>query len=431
MNEPLCFVKPRMRITRLRKDFRDQALSVERQEEPMNSGFAKMAPLHAWLAAFLLSSCNGAELGAEAGRGGGSGGTAGTGGKSSTGAIIPLTVPDAGATDGFDPTTPTEKSNCGLTSYDVNRRPADLLLVLDRSGSMSEHDVPGVDGKSVTRAQAAKDAVNEVIKQTETGVRWGLKMFPEGSSAYCVVTNKVDVEVGLSNYAAISGVVNRDPFDGDGTPTAAAVAEADKYLSALNDGNSKTIVLATDGEPSSDSKNQCTGTWAEPDVRTAAVNAVAAAATHGIKTYVIGVNTTSSANVTLNRLVQAGQTADPPIAAGEDVTSSKHTAQHYYAADDFRGLVDSLSKITGQVSDCRFPLDQKPEVPDNVVVKVTDSSGSLVRVPMDTSHSEGWDYLDADQRTIQVFGSWCDKVKATTANNKVSIIFGCKGQIIP
>jgi Mg-chelatase subunit ChlD len=399
----------------------------------MSSAFAKVTScLSACLLASSLASCNGAEVGASAGNTGGStsvGGASGGGSRASTG--VPLVIPDASTTDGFDPTTPTENSNCGLTSFDVNRRPADLLLVLDRSGSMSEHDVPGINGQSVTRAQAAKDAVNEVIKQTEAGVRWGLKMFPEGSSAYCVVTDKIDVEVGLNNYAALSAIVNKDSFDGDGTPTAAAVSEAAKYLSALNDGNSKYLVLATDGEPSSDSKNQCTGTWAEPDVRSATVNAVAAAAKQGIKTYVIGVNTTSSANATLNRLVQAGQTADPPIATGEDVSSSKNTTQHYYPADDFRGLVESLSKITGQVSDCRFPLDRKPEVPDNVVVKVTDGAGVLVRVPLDSQHSDGWDYADTDLRTIQVYGSWCDKVKAATANNKVSIIFGCKGQIIP
>ncbi len=401
----------------------------------MDSVLAKtMGWWTACLLAASLVSCNGAEVGASADPGAGgstsAGGTAGGGdSRSSTG--IPLVIPDGGGTDGFDPATPTEKFNCGLSSFDVNRRPADLLLVLDRSGSMSEHDVPGIDGKSVTRAQAAQDAVTQVIRQTETGVRWGLKMFPEGSSAYCVVTDKIDVEVGLENHAAISAIVSADPFDGDGTPTAAAVSEAAKYLSGLDDGNSKCLVLATDGEPSSDSKNQCTGEWSEPDVRSAAVNAVAAAAQQGIKTYVIGVNTSSSANATLNRLVQAGQTADPPIAAGEDVASSKNTSQHYYAANDFGGLVDSLSKIAGQISDCRFPLDRKPEVPDNVVVKVTDGSGDLVRVPMDSQHDDGWDYTDTDLRTIEVYGSWCDKVKAETAHNKVSIIFGCKGQIIP
>lgn len=50
---------------------------------------------------------------------------------------------------------------------------------------------------------------------------------------------------------------------------------------------------------------------------------------------------------------------------------------------------------------------------------------------MDSQHNDGWDYTDTDLRSIQVYGSWCDKVRATTANNKVSIIFGCKGQIIP
>jgi predicted 3-demethylubiquinone-9 3-methyltransferase (glyoxalase superfamily) len=257
-------------------------------------------------------------------------------------------------------------------------------------------------------------------------------MFPEGNTAYCVVTpDKVDVDLALSNYAKISGVINADAFDGDGTPTAAAVSAADTYLTNFADSNSKYIVLATDGEPSSDDKNQCTGTFASPDVKTAAVNAVTTAASHGFKTFVIGVNTSSSSNVTLNRLAQAGGTANPPVAAGEDITSSKDTTQHYYAAADSQGLVDSLSKITGQISDCRFSLDTAPPVPDNVVIKVTDASGNLMKVPSDTTHTDGWDYTGPDRLTIEVYGTWCDQVKAPTANNAVSIIFGCKGEVIP
>jgi hypothetical protein len=348
---------------------------------------------------------------------------------------IPLLVPDAGRSDVADPATPTESANCGLIPFDVTRRPADVLLVLDRSASMIEHEVTGLNGQMVTRAQAAKDAVGSIVRETEADILWGLKMFPEGNSAYCVVTpDKVDVTLDLNNYANISKVVNADAFDGDGTPTAAAVSAGANYLkNTVKDGNSKYLILATDGEPSDNDKNQCTGTWASPDVKTAAVNAVAAAAADGIKTYVIGVNTSSSSSsrTTLNRLAQAGKTADPPIAAGEDITSSKNLTEHFYAADDSQGMVTALGKITGQISDCRFPLGKAPGVPDNVVVKVTDASGNLVRVPVDATHSDGWDYTGTDHLTIEIYGSWCGKVKATTANNKVSIIFGCLGQIIP
>jgi hypothetical protein len=234
----------------------------------------------------------------------------------------------------------------------VSRKPADLLLVLDRSGSMSEHEVTGASGAQVTRAQAAKEAVDTLVAQTQSGIAWGLKMFPEGNDAYCVVTaDQVDVPLTLGNHAAIASVVNADAFDGDGTHTAAAVAAGHAYLrNQVHDDNPKHLILATDGEPSDDDKNQCTGEWAEPDVKTAAVNAVAAAASDAIKTFVIGVNTSASSNVTLNRLVQAGLTADPPITAGEDVSSSKNTTRHYYAANDSQGLLDALGKIAGQVA---------------------------------------------------------------------------------
>jgi hypothetical protein len=366
------------------------------------------------------------------GSGGGSGGGGSTGGAGGNG--IPLNLADGSNADGFDPNLPTETRNCGLTAYDVTIRPADVLLLLDRSDSMNKHEITGLDGQMVTRTQAAKDAVNTIIQQTEKTIAWGLKMFPEGSAEYCVVTpDTVDVEPKLSNYAAISQKIVADNFDGDGTPTAAAVTAGANYLkNVVKDTNPKYLILATDGEPSRDDQNQCTGSWAIPDVKTAAVNAVDAAAKDGIKTYLIGVNTTSSSNVIFNQIVQAGLTPDPPIPAGEDITSTKNTSQHYYSADDASTLLSALGKITGKVSDCRFSLGKNPPlVPDNVVVKVTDSSGTRVRVPVDRIHSNGWDYTGPDQLTIQVYGSWCDKVKAPIANNQVSIIFGCQGQIIP
>jgi hypothetical protein len=361
----------------------------------------------------------------------GSGQTGGAAGPAQGGGTGTIQLADAASTSSAEASLPTEDANCGLVPLNVARKPADLLLLLDRSGSMSEHKVKDPSGGEITRAQAVKVAIDTVVEKTQSGIAWGLKMFPEGDSAYCVVSeDKVDVALALDNFAAIASVVDPDAFDGDGTPTAAAVSAGHDYLAKVaRDDNPKYLILATDGEPSDDEKNQCTGKWAEPDVRTAAVNAVAAAASDGIMTFVIGVNTSSSANVTLNRLVQAGQTADPPIAAGEDVSSSK--ARHYYAANDSQELLDALGKIAGQVSDCTFRLAGAPPVPDNVVVKVTDPSGQLVRVPADASRVDGWDYAGADHLAITVYGSWCDQVKAPTGNNRVFIIFGCPGQIIP
>jgi hypothetical protein len=372
---------------------------------------------------------SGGAAGSAQGGGGAAGSVEGSGGAGS----VVIQIGDAASPDPPGPAVPTEDANCGLVPFDVSRKPANLLLVLDRSASMIEHEVTGASGAQVTRAQAAKEAVDTIIAQTESGIAWGLKMFPEGNDAYCVVTaDEIDVPLALNNHAAIASVVNADAFDGDGTPTAAAVSAGHGYLrDQVSDDNPKYLILATDGEPSDSDKNQCTGQWAEPDVKTAAVNAVAAAASDGIKTFVIGVNTSSSSNVTLNRLVQAGLTADPPIAADEDVTSSKNTTRHYYAANDSQGLLDALGKIAIQVSDCTFPLSEAPPVPDNVVVKVTDASGQLVRVPVDASHNSGWDYAGTNQRAITVYGSWCEMVKAPTGNNRVSIIFGCPGQVIP
>jgi hypothetical protein len=138
--------------------------------------------------------------------GGGASGQPGgpAGSAQGSGGAIVLQLADAASPSSTDPSVPTEVANCGLVPIDVARRPADLLLVLDRSGSMSEHKVTGANGDQVTRAQATKDAVDAIVEKTQRGIVCGLKMFPEGDAAYCVVTaDKVDVALALNNYAAI------------------------------------------------------------------------------------------------------------------------------------------------------------------------------------------------------------------------------------
>ena len=198
---------------------------------------------------------------------------------------------------------------CGLQKFDVERKPAEILLLLDRSKSMIEDTTS--DGVTL-KWNAVLPALKQVIMDTDAAVSWGLKTFPEGLGAECVtgsVTNNVVVPIAPMNAAAVVGALNdtTNPAtqpQGNGTPTGDAITAAFNYLKTLTTTNPKYILLATDGAPS------CAGTTKDSSTaRTYAYTHVmdAASASPPIYTFVVGVATNSSSETsTLNMLADAG-----------------------------------------------------------------------------------------------------------------------------
>jgi hypothetical protein len=179
-------------------------------------------------------------------------------------------------------------------------------------------------------------------------------------------------------------------------------------LKTRTSSNRKYILLATDGEPSCPTPSDA--------ARTYAVQSVTDAASAGFHTFVVGVATTkATATTVLNQLALAGLEARP---------DPNPLATKYYLANTKDELVLALQAITGVVSTCLFPLNSKPPVPNNIAVKVDGTKS-----PQDTTHMDGWDYTGPEQTAVEVFGSWCEKIK-TAGANKVEIIFGCPGVII-
>ena len=69
------------------------------------------------------------------------------------------------------------RPTCGLQNFDVERKPAEILLLLDRSKSMIEDTTS--DGVTL-KWNAVLPALKQVIMDTDAAVSWGLKTFPEG-----------------------------------------------------------------------------------------------------------------------------------------------------------------------------------------------------------------------------------------------------------
>jgi hypothetical protein len=350
------------------------------------------------------AGAGGSSLGTGGAAAGGSGGGSGNGGSSGAGGGF--TVADGGgqSPDAFA----VDAGTCGLLKFNLEHRPAELLLVLDRSGSMGDTLAgrrPMVG--DVTKWDTTTPALDEIITKTESQILWGLKMFPVGNDATCASADGVEAPLKLNNAATVISMYKTAGPLGDGTPTAEAIKRAVAYLKANPSQNTRYLLLATDGEPT------CAD-GIDGDLRddAAAVKAIADAAAVGLHTFVVGIATQPSAATVLDNMATAG-------------LEPRATAPHYYLAANKQDLINAFGIITGKVADCTFPLTSKPPSPQDVAVKIGSD-----KVAQDTTHMNGWDY-SAGNSAIVVYGAACERVKAGATGDDVSITFGCPGQSIP
>lgn len=327
-------------------------------------------------------------------------------GTSTTGGIIVATTGQGGGSGVLN-------GECDQVNFQTKRRPTEILLLLDRSASMVEHEI----ASGVTRWQGVVEAVKAAVSATNASVDWGLKLFPESTDNECEpssVTSAVDVPIAPANADVVNSTIDMTVAEGDGTPTGDAVQQASAYLASEAKDSQKFILLATDGQPScsdlsgSDPKD---GTAA----RDWAVSQVAAAATEGFPTYVLGVLDPDPSDTTLETLNSMAK------AGGRPAGDVNPLAKAFYLATTPEALTQALAEITGEVASCEFPFDKAPPDPTNIAVKV---NGEMV--PQDATRSDGWEYTDDTHRGVEMYGSWCQQIQGIS-DNQIDFIFGCPG----
>jgi hypothetical protein len=321
--------------------------------------------------------------------------------------------PGSGSGSGSGPT-------CGEQEFKIERAIPDMLIVLDRSSSMSE-------GGSQSTWEISRSAIYDITAAMDKQIRFGLYVFPSGSSPYscsgndgCSAKPGALVPVGDANGAAIKSALASMQACGQGTPTASALAQAQAYLKSLPaNGHTRAILLATDGGPNCNSGlnpqtcvctsgyGSCWDSWDCLDDQTT-YKALEGLCTGGIKTYVLGLGSMPSLTQVLSGMAQHGCSG----------------AAH--AANDAASVKKALQEITGGVASCSFQVDCT-KIQDPYKVNFYFDGKVVTRT---SSHQNGWDWTTACKKdsagtgTVDFFGADCTAIKGQTVKT-IGAKFGC------
>lgn len=286
--------------------------------------------------------------------------------------------------------------------------PAEVYLVIDRSGSMSEPSAsPGLN-----KWEELNVAMDSALTQFESAIKFGVLTYPSNNECS---TSGPQVGVALNNRQAILNELTAAVPAG-GTPTAAALNNAASSLTDLGSTDSpKVVILATDGGPNCnyflDATPSCTCSYAAPEYCCTnhpgaclfgytclddanSVTVISDLQAAGIDTVVIGLAGTSEYESLLNAMAVAG--GQPQVGGATD----------YYPAGNQNEIIAALQAVAVSIISCEIQLEEPPDFPDLVHVYMDG-----VEVDWNGAQTDGWDYTDPSNMVIELFGAACDTLQ--------------------
>lgn len=278
-------------------------------------------------------------------------------------------------------------STCGAELFKSTRLAANMLIVLDRSGSMSSSASQNTSGPFVSKMKSAQDALVRVANTSAGKIFLGLSTYPSNSNS--CGAGQVLVPIGPSSSNAIAAALpGVTPFGS--TPTGPALQLAGTQAALKDSSRANYILLVTDGAEGCGGNSR------------AEVKKLADA---GIKTYVVGFGDGVD-SAALNDLATFGGTARPT------------GTTKYYQANQPAELQSALDAIAAGAVGCNYKLGKAPPDVNKLYVYV---GGTLQS--RDASHATGWDY-NAATNAITLYGTTCETVTKNAAT-AVNIVYGC------
>lgn len=317
---------------------------------------------------------------------------------------------------------------CMTNTLDGRRVPSNILILLDRSGSMNNRGT----GVTQTKWQAAVAGLSTLLTRLSDNTRVGITFFPSArnpSEAASYVTPAADIEPLGTNRAVLLTLLRNTSPTGN-TPMVCGVNGAQRYFQDYRGDGTRNVILITDGVPTEECAQdippcglfdfQCILNR-DPQIQNQVRVAVARAAmaTPPIRLYVAG--TPEASDTFLSDLAVIGNTQRTP-----DCRASMSCHYRLQTASFEADLTMALQDIQSRSLTCEFQVDADPSRvdPDRVNVNVQGAGMSSPRLlPRDVDHRDGWDYTEG-RRSIMVYGSACDQIR-NDAQVRVQILFGC------
>ncbi len=296
---------------------------------------------------------------------------------------------------------------CTHERFEVGAEPPSVMLVLDKSSSMSDERWVH-NGELVTRWASLHGVVSDLVGAYDSTINFGATLFPaagsghwgEGFAAACGVDGEPDVEARPDSSAAILEAIPGPEVAVQGaTPASAGMLTALQSL-ALGGAEQRAVLLVTDGLANcADEGEMFLYDGALPLVTGAAYEEL------GIPTYVVGIDIR-------DELVDYAQAnaheALDEVARVGGVPRSGEVG--YYAASDEDSLYGALDEIAARI-ECTIALGQP--VADDAALEVRVGDKPVEQVA-DCSQ-DGWRFTDDQRSTIELCGLACDGLRVEGA----------------
>ncbi len=313
---------------------------------------------------------------------------------------------------------PSPDPICSLATTTLFPRPAEVLLVLDRSVAMA--NAIATDGTSKWNATVA--AIESAVLASQDATAWGMMLFPKssGDTACCQMPADdlapvVEVAPATKSSQAIAATLAQSVPTGVGTPTARALVQAANSLLARTTSTSKYIVLATGGEPTCASDALCDGASTLDYARTKDTVAHVASVL-GIPVAVAGIALPAT---TGNLQPNGRQQLFVDMANLGGIPNTTPGQPAYYPVNGTADLVAALGALGAQATSCSFALPGSVAWPNNVAILLAEN-----RIPQDTSHQDGWDFDDRDTSVV-LYGKSCDNARSLNGSATLQFVTAC------
>jgi|GEM_PF-408187 len=359
----------------------------------------------------------------------------------------------------------TGLESCGSAVKKAETVPANILLVIDKSGSMA--DVP--EGEENSLWKSTNLALRNTLSSASDAVSFGLQLFPAssveqgcGASGTCCEMPgaggvNVPIAAGFDKRQAIVDQLD-STRPGGGTPAAVALARAFDYFSvgAGKDLQGDRFVLFfTDGGPNCNSGLSCAAQACTASIDVAknpecagvnccegnneeclddlgTIESILSLRAIGIGTFVVGLAGSESYAPQLNEFA---------IAGGHPRKDAEHGYFKVNAEGSAQGLSDVLVEITEDLlQSCALQLSWKTQVSSlNVAVdcdtipRARDDSVPQKGGSPDEGPGEDVSYWTLDEEaefpTVHLHGAICRKIEATGVQ-RIDVLSNCPTVVI-